>query len=181
MLAAIAAVLVGVSTASEPTAASEPVAPPKWDCLGGVCLNARLSAPTPKAAVTASERKWTRTVEVCSGRVVKVTLVTGWHQRLFKWTDLVPGTSTPVGSGGEADAEAYYRQVRDALGGKGWTLSGEHPVQIATHTNFIGERMVLVLPADEKALDGWRGWAVGLSTQHPEYNTLCKSKFEQGL
>lgn len=157
-----------------------PVPAAKWDCLGGVCLDAK-AASYPKAVVTVSDRKWTRTVEVCSGRVVKIVLATGWHQAYFKWTDLLPGTSSSAGDDEGTLATAYYERLLTALTGKGWVLDGGGPARGCVHPEFRGERLVFSLPADDSALPGWRGWAVGLSTTHPEYADFCRSKFEQGL
>ncbi len=179
--AAKAVPVAPILTTVAATTAAAPAAP-KWDCLGGVCLNAKATSTTyPKAVVTASDRKWTRTVEVCSGRVVKVQLATGWHQTYFKWTDLLPGTSTKVGDDDGTIANGYYEQVLNALVGKGWVLDGEGSVRGANHPDFQGERLVLSAPADENALPGWNGWVVGLTTNHPDKDALCKSKYEQGL
>lgn len=170
-----------------PPEGEAPVPPPeppkKWDCLGGVCLNAKATSTTyPKVVVTASDRRWTRTVEVCSGRVVKVQLATGWHQAYFKWTDLLPSSSTKVGDDDGTLAEAFRKQILGALVGKGWVLDGEGPMILgANHPDFKGERIVISAPADENPLPGWNGWVVGLATNHPDKDALCKSKYEQGL
>ena len=175
-------VVPATTESAEPAPAPVPVAPPKWDCLGGVCLNAKATSTTyPKAVVTASAHKWTRTVEVCSGRVVEVHLATGWHQPRFKWSDLLPGTSSSTGDDDGSPAYGFYEQVLAALVGKGWVLDGAEAARGGTHPGFKGERLVFALPSDEDSPPGWRGWVVGLTTKHPDRAVLCKSKFEQGL
>ncbi len=169
-----------------PPEGETPVQPPepqkKWDCLGGVCLNDRTTSTYPKVVVTVSDRRWTRTVEVCSGRVVKVQLATGWHQTYFKWTDLLPGTSTKVGDDEGVLADSFRDQILSALVGKGWVLGGEGLMaRGASHPDVKGKRIVISAPADENALSGWNGWLVGLVTNHPDKEALCKSKYEQGL
>jgi hypothetical protein len=155
--------------------AQEP-APPKYDCLGGICLNSPASAKS-KTLVTASDHKWARETSVCSGKVVSVSLTATWSQDGFTWSDAIPGSNTKIGVGDGTLAFAVYERVAGAMVDLGWTLISDKSLVYA-HPEKIGTRGLFFNRSDDGPPNGW---TVTLLSLHPDHEALCRKKNTQGL
>ncbi len=166
-----------------PPAAPLPIpAQLKFDCLGGACIDAK-TGPVSKAVVVVSGRKWTRTIEVCSGRIVHIDISGGWVQPGFTWSNLLAGTSTSLGYD-EDGTKAYMERDRllILLAGMGWFVIGtevERGIQSTGLLNMSvnGLRHIYVEPSNSVP----EGWSVAITSIHPNRRTLCQTKDEQGL
>jgi hypothetical protein len=156
-----------------------------YDCLAGICLNAR-ATPIPDKIVTVSEHKMHRKVEVCSGKVVSVSVAAGWVQEKFTWVDILPGAVVRTYSDGRPAGD-FRNQVREIQNERGWLF--EH----AASDEGDGEGYTVTLWS-LPSTKGWRelywekagpsmphGWRVDITTRHPDEDALCESKRQQGL
>jgi hypothetical protein len=148
-----------------------------YDCLAGVCLNASASN-IPDKLVTVSGTKVHRIVEVCSGRVVEVSVHAGWvHPRYGGFADLLPGAEHATYSDG-APATEYVYQIRSEMEILGWekTTYGDEFHYTHVSPTKMGERST----GWGRATNGG-AWYMYLTTTHPDYTTLCAPKRQQGL
>jgi len=144
-----------------------------YDCLAGICLNAEASS-IPDLVVTVSEHQWNRKVEVCSGRVVAVSITAGWAQENFTWDDIPASVVQPL----------YYisaytevsERLQEAMIGLGWAF---YDYPFAHHTGKKGVRVLNV----SESMETYAPWGVGLSlkTTHPDKYNLCAPERQQGL
>ncbi len=179
-------VRAGLGTKPPQSAPTEPPAPPqipppKFDCLAGVCLNAK-SGPLAPSLVTVSERKWTRKVEVCSGRVVSIGISAAWSQPGFTWTDIFPASTTKLNEGEDAsEAADVYKRMVLVLGEMGWspsTAPGDDIVGVVFQRfDVMGRRGVFLVRSDDYPT----GWYVQIFSLHPAESALCRAKVQQGL
>lgn len=154
---------------------------PKYDCLADICLNTR-SGPVPRAAVTVSDRKWTREVEICSGRVTSVVIKTGWHQTYFQWRDLLQGTSTPVSDDNYATgSDLVLHRVVTALDNKGWILVREDQPSSTIVLRHPGVHGLRLTGTSTVQNDLGTGWVLVVMSAHPLRTELCRAKNEEGL
>jgi hypothetical protein len=173
---------ISAAIASETPAAPAPApAAKKFDCLAGLCLNAK-SGELPPTVVTVSAQKWTRQVEVCSGRIVSIAIQAGWYNPGFRWSDLLPGTSTNVGESGDGTLGIQaYERVLVAMVDKGWFLvpnEKPNPLTILGNPEVIGARGVTF---DRHRESEPNGWMLTVASLHPDHKDLCRAKNEQGL
>jgi hypothetical protein len=177
----LTAAISAAAIASEAPAAPAAPAPAKYDCLAGTCLNAK-SGELPPAVVTVSAQKWTRHVEVCSGRVVSVVIQAGWYNPGFRWSDLLPGTSTNVGETGDGTLGIQaYERVLVAMVDKGWFIvpnEKPNPLTILGNPAVIGARGVTF---DRHRESEPNGWMLTVASLHPDQKDLCRAKNTQGL
>ena len=152
----------------------------KYDCLAGLCLNAK--AMPAKAVTVVSDHKWTREAEICSGKIVSITISTGWVQPDFEWSNLLPGTSTPIGVGENGTAAVVvHKRVQKAMENKGWIpyhYDKEAKAMLLAHPEVAGSRAIFF---ERSKGSGPQGWGVSLSSIHPDRRDLCRSKTEEGL
>lgn len=166
--------LFGIALAQEPTL--------PYDCLANVCLNAK-GAPS-KSVVTVSDHRWTRTIEVCSGRIVSINISTGWEKPGFAWSSLLPETSTKMGNLDDRTvAVPLVDRTYRALADKDWRpLTPEYDNdglttrRIWNNPNLQGVRFTVFTDTRQGGM-----WAYGIGTVHPEYHILCRPLHSQGL
>ncbi len=183
----------------QPTVSAElKPAGPEYDCLGGVCLNAKVES-MQNEVVTVAGRKWLRTVEVCSGKIVIIGLkmypFTGVEPKDFplpqgavvekfetKWSHL-QNKANPT----EYSPRSYAFGLVEAHEHLGWVFS--EPLELneeaiwtqadAKHPSRLGERSVFFLTGG--SLDEEMHGIFSLFTTHPDYDPLCRPWFYQGL
>lgn len=145
-----------------------------YDCLAGVCLNAPATRIADKL-VTVSEVVMHREVEVCSGRVVEISVWAAWVIEGYgKFVDILPGAQHRAYGDGEAASNLYFR-VTSEMGALGWDFLGEDHT-LATRGDKRGWRAT----AFERGQNGG-SWYVTLKTTHPDKDALCAPKRQQGL
>lgn len=168
------ALLIGASFAQDSGAK-------KYDCLAGLCLNAKMGTPS-KTVTVVSDHKWTREFEVCSGKIVDITISAGWSQPGFVWTNLLPGTSTPIERSEDgSSAVVVHKRVQGAMESKGWIpfhYDKSTKGMLLAHPDVAGHRVIFF---ERSQTEGPLGWGVTLISIHPERQALCKAKNEEGL
>lgn len=151
------------------------------DCLGGTCLNIK-SLYGSRTVATVAQHKWERVVEVCSGRIVDITLVAIWASDGLTIVDVLPQAVTKVYTDGN-DAVATIYEVQAGLATKGWIQPPPIVDPLLEQTTYINNdiRGYRVLRFDKADLDHATMWQVTLYTRHEDYNRLCAAKKSQGL
>jgi hypothetical protein len=151
-----------------------------YDCLAGICLNAPASS-VPDKLVTVSEVKMHRKVEVCSGRVVEVTVQAGWvHPGYGGYVDILSGAQHATYSDG-APATDHVNQIVSEMEVMGWELLDGEALR------FGYERWYESATKKGRRASGWSradnggAWSMYLTTTHPDYTALCAPKRQQGL
>lgn len=173
-----------VDIGSKPVAPEDaPPAPPpppvvrKLDCLAGVCLGSSPTSTSP-TLVTVADHKWERTLEVCSGKVVGISLSHGWYQTGFTFVGAPAGSTTPVyGEDGTA-ASDMLRRVQVAMEAKGWFFgSYTNDVSVYRHADIDGGRGTVF----RRVGSDINGWTVDVVTLHPERPAFCAARDGAGL
>lgn len=153
----------------------------KYDCLAGLCLNAKAVSPA-KTVTVVSDHKWTREFEVCSGKIVGITISAGWAQPGFVWTNLLSGTSTSIGRDEDGTAAVVvHKRVQGAMEAKGWTpfhYDKDTKGMLLAHPDVVGHRAIFF---ERSSNSEPLGWGVTLISMHPDRQDLCRAKNEQGL
>lgn len=154
----------------------------KRDCLAGICLGSTVTGPIQNSTVTVSDRKWERSVEICSGKVVGITIQTGWTLPGFVWNDLSLGATTNLllyeeDDDGFADAAAVFGRVTSALSDLGWQETGsltskspEPPYvkRVFGNPAVLDSRLLLFGKSPDE-----RGAVVVLFSRHADKKALC--------
>lgn len=156
---------------------------PKRDCLAGICLGSTVTGPIQNSIVTVSDHKWERSVEICSGKVVGITIQTGWTLPGFVWNDLSLGATTNLllyeeeEDDGFADAAAVFGRVTSALSDLGWQETGsltskspEPPYvkRVFGNPAVLDSRLLLFGKSPDE-----RGAVVVLFSRHADKKALC--------
>lgn len=147
-----------------------------YDCLAGVCLNAPATR-IPDKLVTVSEVVMHRKVEVCSGRVVKVSVWAGWvHPRYGGFADILEGAQHTTYTDG-TPATDHVHQVRSEMESMGWVKSYEDDF----YTQYLSATKKGERGSGWGRSNNGGSWVMSLTTTHPDYDALCASKRREGL
>lgn len=176
-----------IKVAPETAAVTEP-ANPKYDCLAGVCLNAR-AINLPAKMVTVADMRWQRTVEICEERIVAIHIGAAWQQDGLTFSNLLPAATTPSGQDGGDRARVAYDTLDTALRQLGWAATfvdkldaygrQGNVVTVLWHKpNTSGTRG---LSFERSTAGPPTGWVVSLSTLHPDSDQVCAPKRLEGL
>ena len=141
-----------------------------YDCLAGVCLNAPATRIADKL-VTVSDVVMHRTVEVCSGRVVEISVRASWVIGGFGGFVNIPHGAQHPAYGDGSEALSHVTRIRLELANLGWVDQGwkEHPDKKGWRLDDFGRG------------DNGASWYVYLSTKHPDKDAFCAPKRQQGL
>ena len=171
---------IGAKPVAPEDAPPAPPPPPvvrKLDCLAGVCLGTSPSSTAP-TLVTVSDHKWSRTVEVCAGKVVGIWIDHSWYQTGFTFAGALAGSTTPVYTQDGTAAVTVLRRVADAMEGKGWFLTDvQDELSIYAHPEINGGRGTVF----KRSGDEVNGWTVGVISLHPDRPALCAARDGAGL
>jgi hypothetical protein len=145
-----------------------------YDCLAGVCLNAPATRNADKL-VTVSEVVMHRTVEVCSGRVVEISVSAGWIAPGYgDYVDILSGAEHTTYNG-DWPSSQHVGQLKTEMEALGWQVNyGPEEFSTAGHPDKRGIRSI------ELGASGGRWW-VALTTHHADKDALCAPKRQQGL
>ena len=147
-----------------------------YDCLAGVCLNAPATRIADKL-VTVSEVVMHRTVEVCAGRVVEISVSAGWIAPGYGgYVDILSGAEHTTYDGGWPSSR-HAGQLQMEMEALGWKVHyGSEEFSTAGHPDKRGSRSI-----ELGATDGGGRWWVALTTRHADKDALCAPKRQQGL
>lgn len=161
-----------------PAAPPQPPAAKVADCLGGLCLGAKLPSPPAPVAKVVAGQTWERRVEVCAGRVVSIELIAAWRQPAYPPIKAAPGSVTVRPNGREA-VDLHDRLITglEEVGWKPLTYTSDK-VLLFTKEGVQGARMLKVQRVGETEP---HAWAVTFGTLHDDYSALCKARDMEGL
>jgi hypothetical protein len=166
--------------APAPVPPPEPVVVPKLDCLAGVCIGSKpAKGSTTDTLVTVSNHSWMRTLEVCEGRIVAISIWAGWYQNGFLWGNVISGSTTPVYDEDGSAAVTVRDRVAEAMEANGWVIQDfEAPMAFYASPEVKGIRGVTFERSGDLSANGWY---VSVVAVHPDSKQMCASKNAQGL
>ena len=158
-----------------------------YDCLAGICLNTPATS-VPDKLVTVSKVVAHREVEVCSGRVVEISVYAKWVRPGYEgYEDILSGARHEAYPN-DAPAKDYVYRLRREMVGLGWKKVAEHEDVKKTSGRYDDDEdwESYALPTKKKGerMTGWARvydgmvWNTFFSTTHPDYYTLCLSQQE---
>ena len=157
----------------------------KRDCLTGLCLGAPASTPIANSLTSVVDHSWQRRVKVCAGKVVEITLSTGWAAPSFAWSDIAEGAVTHLGSNDDfGEAVLLEKSVKAVLNEVGWVNYDETRanspamawVTFYKRPEVLDERRLMFLKSDDL-----KGVGLILWTTHADKNALCAPELARGL
>lgn len=147
-----------------------------YDCLAGVCLNAPETRIADKL-VTVSEVVMHRTVEVCSGRVVEISVWAGWVLPEYGgFVDILSGAQHATYSDGTPAVEHVW-QIHSEMETMGW--------EVLSADGFFASFEAATKKGTRRT--GWgrsengSSWPMYLKSTHPDKDALCAPERQQGL
>lgn len=150
-----------------------------YDCLGGVCLGGSPVGTVKDKVQTVAGYKWHRTVEVCSDRIVLISLRKHWTTgTVYPYSDRAEYTN-------EGDPDWIRTQLHETLLEMGWqggelVLFESGSGRDYTHPERRGRRS-LIRASEEQPRKGVQTSDLLLVTTHPYKDELCRAKREHGL
>ena len=142
-----------------------------YDCLAGVCLNASLSSSPPKL-VRIADHPFMRTVEICGGRVTRITAAASWNDFISERS--IKGATTLFSeNGGKNEPFNLHRTISEGLTTLGW-VSDRYNTWSSEKVQ--GERLL-----ELEDFMNYDDVIIRISSTHPNLDALCAYKATQGL